>query len=169
MSERVIEREHLICGRSLDEVFAFFAQARNLELLTPSWLSFEVLTPEPIEMRRGTIIDYRLRLHGLPLRWRSRIEAWEPGRRFVDLQLRGPYRLWHHTHEFEACEGGTLIRDRVRYALPLGALGDLVGRLLVRRDLERVFDFRRTAIAGLLGPGGGAGSPGRAPGAPSGP
>src|SRR5437763_16588382 len=109
----------------LDEVFGFFAEARNLELLTPGWLRFEVLTPEPVDMGEGTVIDYRLRLHGAPLRWRSRIERWEPGRVFVDRQVRGPYRLWHHRHDFEAVEAGAGVRDTVHYALPLGPLGQI--------------------------------------------
>lgn len=148
---QVIEREQLV-ERELPEVFEFFSRARNLEALTPPWLSFSVLTPEPIEMQPGTLIDYRLRLHGVPLRWRTLIEAWEPGRRFVDRQLRGPYQLWHHTHTFEPVSGGTLVGDRVRYAIPLGPAGRLADRLFVARDLERVFEFRRQAVLRLLGP-----------------
>ncbi len=100
--------------------------------------------------RDGTLIDYRLRLHGIPVRWQSRIESWRPSRAFVDLQTRGPYRLWHHTHEFEAVEGGTVMRDRVRYQLPFGALGDLAASWMVKRDLERIFEYRRMRIAELL-------------------
>jgi ligand-binding SRPBCC domain-containing protein len=144
-----LEREQNIRA-GLDEVFDFFSAARNLEPLTPAWLRFEVLTPEPIPVAEGTVIDYRLRLHGLPLRWRSRIEAWEPGRAFVDRQIRGPYRLWHHRHEFASVPGGTLVRDIVHYALPLGPLGRLSHALLVQRDLERIFDYRREAIGPLL-------------------
>lgn len=129
------------------EAFAFFGDASGLEAITPAWLAFRVVTPAPIEMRPGALIDYRLRLHGVPVRWRTRIEVWEPGERFVDVQVSGPYRLWHHTHEFEADgEGGTVIRDTVRYALPLGPLGALAHVLFVRRDLERIFDFRRDAV-----------------------
>lgn len=148
---QVIEREQLV-ERELPEVFEFFSRARNLEALTPPWLSFSVLTPEPIEMRAGTLIDYRLRLHGVPLRWRTLIETWEPGERFVDRQLRGPYELWHHTHTFEAAAGGTMVRDRIRYAIPLGRAGRLADRLFVARDLERVFEFRRQAVLRLLAP-----------------
>ena len=144
-----LERAQVV-RRSLDEVFAFFARASNLEAITPPWLRFEVLTPEPVSMRAGTLIEYRLRLHGLPLRWTSRIEDWEPGAAFVDRQVRGPYRLWHHRHEFAPHPDGTVVRDRVDYAFPLGALGDLTGALLVHRDLERIFDFRRAAVARLL-------------------
>ena len=134
------------------EAFAFFADARGLEAITPAWLAFRVVTPAPIEMRPGALIDYRLRLHGVPVRWRTRIEVWEPGERFVDVQVSGPYRLWHHTHEFDDDgEGGTVIRDTVRYALPLGPLGALARMLFVRRDLERIFDFRRDAVERFVG------------------
>jgi ligand-binding SRPBCC domain-containing protein len=145
--EHLLERAQIVPAPP-GEVFPFFADAANLERITPPWLRFRVATPAPIEMREGALIEYRLALHRLPLRWLTRIEAWEPGRRFVDVQLRGPYRLWHHTHTFEAAPGGgTLMRDRVRYALPLGPLGGAAHRLLVRRDLQRIFDHRERAIA----------------------
>ena len=134
-----------------ERAFAFFSDARNLEAITPPWLRFRVLTPGAIAMRPGALIDYRLRLHGIPLRWRTRIEVWEPPHRFVDVQLRGPYALWEHTHTFEpAGDDEVVIRDRVRYALPLGWLGELARRLVVRRDLDRIFDHRMRAIAGRL-------------------
>ena len=137
-------REQILRGTP-DQVFPFFAEAANLEAITPPWLRFRIITPGPIEMREGALIEYRLRLHGLPIRWRTRIDEWEPGVRFVDRQLSGPYRLWHHTHEFEpAGDGRTLMRDTVRYALP--AL-DRLTHPLVRRDLRRIFDFRAQAIA----------------------
>jgi ligand-binding SRPBCC domain-containing protein len=150
MTVQVLERQQLV-RHPVGRVFGFFARARNLELLTPPWLRFEVLTPEPVEMRVGTVIDYRLRLHGLPLRWQSRIEAWEPERAFVDRQLRGPYKLWHHRHEFEPCGADTLVRDRVHYALPFGALGAVVARSFVARDLDRIFAFRHEAVRTVLG------------------
>jgi ligand-binding SRPBCC domain-containing protein len=149
MRVHVLEREQLV-ARPLDDVFAFFAEARNLERITPPWLGFEVLTPEPIEMRPGTLIEYRLRLHAVPIRWLTRIEELEPGRAFVDRQVRGPYRLWHHRHEFEARGDSTLVRDRVRYALPLGPLGAVAHLVLVRRDLGRIFDFRRDAVTRIF-------------------
>jgi ligand-binding SRPBCC domain-containing protein len=149
MSVHLLEREQLV-PRPVDEVFDFFAQARNLERITPPWLGFEVLTPNPVEMGSGTLIEYRLRVHAVPVRWISRIEEWDSGRLFVDRQLRGPYRLWHHRHEFVASAEGTVVRDRVRYALPLGRLGELAHAAFVRRDLERIFDFRRAAVAQLL-------------------
>jgi len=130
------------------EAFAFYGDARNLERITPPLLRFEVITPRPIEMGVGTLIEYRLRLHGVPVRWRTRIETWEPPRRFVDVQIKGPYSLWEHTHTFE--EDGpeaTIIRDRVRYSIPFGPLGRIADRLLVQRDLKQIFDYRRDAVA----------------------
>ena len=130
------------------EVFPFFADARNLERLTPPWLCFEVLTPEPIELRRSTTIDYRLRLRGVPVRWRSEITAWEPPFRFVDEQRRGPYRLWIHEHRFEEREGGTVASDHVRYAVWGGRIVD---RRLVRPDVERIFEYRRAVLREIFG------------------
>jgi ligand-binding SRPBCC domain-containing protein len=144
-----LDREQLL-PLDLEEVFAFFSKAANLQSITPPWLRFEVLTPEPVRMAPGTLIDYRLRLHGLPVRWLTRIEEWEPNRMFVDRQLRGPYRFWHHRHEFTAVGGGTLVRDLVHYALPLGPLGALAHAALVRRDLERIFDFRQRSVGRIL-------------------
>ncbi len=133
--------------RPVDEVFAFFADAANLEAITPPWLRFRLLSPGPIAMRPGALIFYRLYWGWLPLRWVTEIEEWQPPFRFVDVQLRGPYALWHHTHSFEPHEGGTLMRDEVRYALPLGPLGRLMHRLLVRRDLEAIFDYRARKVS----------------------
>ena len=143
-----LEREQRI-DRPLPEVFEFFARAGNLELITPPWLRFRILE-EPKTVRAGAVISYRLRLHGLPLRWVSVIEEFERERAFVDRQVRGPYRLWHHRHEFVADGEGTIMRDRVRYALPFGAAGALAHRLFVRRDLDRIFAFRRQAVAQLF-------------------
>jgi ligand-binding SRPBCC domain-containing protein len=134
-----------------DAVFAFFADPFELEAITPPLLRFAVVTPPPIAMGVGTFIQYRLRLHGVPVRWDTLIQAWEPPRRFVDVQVRGPYRLWHHTHELSALDDGrTLMRDTVRYALGFGALGALAHRLVVRRDLEAIFAYRAQRVAQLL-------------------
>jgi len=142
----VLEREQLI-ERPLGEVFGFFSEARNLERITPAWLSFKVLTPGPIEMRPGALIEYRLSVHGAPIRWVTEIESWEENRSFVDRQLKGPYTLWHHTHEFMDLNGtATLVRDRVRYSLPLGFLGEVAHVLFVQRDLDNVFAYRREAV-----------------------
>jgi len=150
VSRHRLQREQLL-PRRIDEVIAFFAEARNLERITPPWLVFRVLTPDPIEMRVGTLIDYRLRVHGIPLSWTTRIEQWDPGVGFVDRQIAGPYRLWHHRHTFHAQGAGTVVSDVVDYALPLGPLGELAHRLLVRRDLERIFAHRHAAAARELG------------------
>ncbi len=130
-------------ARPVAEVFPFFADAGNLDALAPAWLRFEILTPGPIEMRVGARIDYRLRLRGLPLRWQSEITAWQPPNRFVDEQRRGPYRAWIHEHTFEERGGGTLVRDRIQYAV-FG--GELVERLFVRRDLEKIFAYRHRRL-----------------------
>ncbi len=130
------------------EVFPFFADAFNLERITPPWLRFEVLTRPPLAMRVGLRIDYRLRLRGLPLRWQSEITAWEPPHRFVDEQRRGPYRVWRHEHTFEERESGTLARDIVHYRVWGGALID---RLFVRRDVAKIFRFRQAAMADRFG------------------
>ena len=146
----VLRREQRL-PRPPDQVFPFFADAHNLEAITPPWLGFRVLTPRSTELRAGSLIEYRLRLHGVPLAWLTRIEDWTPGVRFVDSQLAGPYALWHHTHEFEpAGADGTLMRDTVRYALPYWPLGELAHALVVRRDLAAIFDFRAQAVAARL-------------------
>ena len=151
MRVHTLTRTQLL-AHPVGEVFPFFADALNLERITPPLLRFEVVTPGPIEMRVGALIEYRLRLHGLKVDWLTRIEEWEPGVRFVDSQLAGPYRLWHHTHTFEEHDEGTLMRDVVRYALPAWPLGELA-LPLVRRDLARIFDFRRDGVSGLLSRG----------------
>jgi ligand-binding SRPBCC domain-containing protein len=135
----------------VDEVFGFFAEAANLERITPPWLGFGLVGAEPPVMRTGTLIEYRLHLHRVPLRWVSRIALWEPGRTFVDVQVRGPYRVWRHRHEFEPRGQTTLVRDHVDYALPLGRIGDLAHGAFVERDLARIFDYRRAAVTRLLG------------------
>ena len=136
--------------RRPDEIFDFYADAFNLERLTPPWLRFQVVTPPPITMATGAEIDYRLRLHGFPISWRSRITAWEPPFRFVDEQTRGPYRRWAHQHTFVPQDGGTCVEDRVEYGLWGGWLTD---RLLVRRDLRTIFQFRQQRLAAEFGAG----------------
>jgi ligand-binding SRPBCC domain-containing protein len=142
MKERTFQ-SRLWLPLSPGEVFPFFSDAANLEAITPPWLSFHIATPGPIEMREGTLIDYRLRVRGLPLRWRTRINVWEPPYRFVDEQLRGPYRQWIHEHSFEAADGGTMATDTVRYAVHFDFL---VHDLLVRPDIERIFEHREKAL-----------------------
>ena len=149
MRVHLVERSQWVARRP-GEVFAFFADPHNLEAITPGWLRFRIATPGRIEMGPGALIEYRLRLHGLPVRWLTRIEVWEPGRRFVDVQLRGPYRLWQHTHSFQPHGDGTLVRDVVHYALPLGPLGELARRAFVARDLERIFDHRLASVSKVM-------------------
>jgi len=149
MASHLLERTQLI-PRPRREVFEFFADAHNLERITPPELRFRILTPDPIVVGPGTLIDYRLSLFGVAFSWRTRIEAYEPDVRFVDVQLRGPYQRWHHTHTFDDAPGGTLMRDRVEYQLPLGPLGGLAHALLVRRQLRAIFDHRREVIDRLF-------------------
>jgi len=136
--------------RPRSEVFAFFADAENLDTLTPPWLKFHITSPRPIEMRKGARIDYKLRIHGLPVRWRTEITAWEPPLRFVDEQLRGPYRLWVHEHLFEEFDDGTTVWDKVRYRVPGGRW---VNTLLVRRDLNAIFRYRQGRLQEAFQPG----------------
>jgi ligand-binding SRPBCC domain-containing protein len=138
-------------ARPVGEVFAFFSDAANLERMTPGFLNFRILTPLPIAMGVDTRIDYRIALFGIPMKWRTRITRWEPGRLFCDEQEAGPYALWRHTHSFEPQGTGTLMRDVVEYALPFGPLGKLAHGLFVERTVRQIFDFRKTAIVGAMG------------------
>jgi ligand-binding SRPBCC domain-containing protein len=146
-----LEREQVIpAPRAL--VFQFFSKAENLEKLTPPFLKFEILSPLPIEMKRGQFIEYRIGLGGVPMNWLTEVSEWTPPQRFVDEQLRGPYRYWHHTHEFHETEAGTLMRDVVEYELPLGPLGRLAHTALVQRTLQRIFDYRKQAVEAAFPP-----------------
>lgn len=138
-------------ARPLAEVFNFFSRAENLEDLTPPWLNFKILKAEPQPVQKGTLIDYSLRVHGIPLRWTSEIVEWEPPHRFVDLQLRGPYKLWRHEHRFEARDGGTLISDTISLSLPLGFLGQIAYKIKVHSDVQEIFAFRREKVRALFG------------------
>ena len=139
--------------RPRDEVFAFFSQPENLARITPPWLGFKILTPPPVPMHAGALIDYLVHLGPVPTRWRTLITAYEAPVRFVDEQLAGPYSFWHHTHEFEEVPGGTLIRDHIRYLLPAGPLGRIAHWLLIRRQLAAIFGHRHRVIAEIF-PGG---------------
>lgn len=150
MMPHTLHREQFV-PRPLAEVFPFFAKPENLAAITPSDLGFRILTPTPIVMKEGALVDYTIGLLGLRVHWRTMITAHEPPFRFVDQQLKGPYAFWHHTHTFEEVEGGTMIRDEVRYLLPFGPLGRLVHALFVRRKLASIFDHRHRIIEGLFG------------------
>lgn len=149
MKEYVLEREQWI-DADLDRVFEFFADAENLGVITPPWLDFHIETPLPVEMRTGLILEYKIRLASVPQRWVTRIENWDPPRGFVDNQEKGPYRLWHHTHEFRPLGGGVLMTDRVRYVLPFGWLGRIVHAVAIRAALAAIFDYRLHKIRELF-------------------
>ena len=133
---------------SPSELFPFFADASNLDALTPPWLHFHIVTPAPIVMRAGTLIDYQLRVRWVPLRWRTLIRDWQPPYRFVDEQVWGPYRQWIHEHTFASEVGGTRVRDVVHYAVPFDWL---VHRSIVRPDIERIFQYRAEALQRRFG------------------
>lgn len=139
-----IFKSEIFVPKSPEDTFAFFSTAQNLNVVTPPWLHFEILTPQPIVMASGCRIDYRLRLYGLPIRWETEITVWEPPVRFVDQQKKGPYRLWIHEHRFIPVSGGTRMIDQVEYAVPGWILAPLVHRFLVKRDVERIFRYRET-------------------------
>jgi ligand-binding SRPBCC domain-containing protein len=147
---RVLTREQWV-PRPREEVFAFFAEAGNLERITPPLVRFRIDPPAPISMGKGTVISYRLGLHGIPFRWVSRIDEWDPPRTFVDLQVRGPYRYWRHRHDFEEKDGGTLLRDTVRYRLPLEPFSRLLVGGRIEKDLTEIFSYRRRAVEELFG------------------
>lgn len=150
MAEHTITRE-LTLPLPIEQVFDFFADARNLERITPPELKFHIVTPQPIDIKHGTLIDYNLRLRGLPVSWRTEISEWNPPHHFVDRQLKGPYAQWIHRHTFTELEPGkTLIEDEVKYRLPLEPLGDLI-HFLIHRELKYIFNFRQKMVAELLG------------------
>ena len=140
-----LERRELIAG-NLDDVFAFFKNPLNLEALTPPWLGFKILHATDAAVRVGTRIKYQLRLHGIPLRWESRITEYVEGKLFADEQLSGPYRSWYHRHTFRAVDGGVEMTDSVAYSLPFGILGRIAHAVAVRRQLRTIFDFRTLMI-----------------------
>jgi ligand-binding SRPBCC domain-containing protein len=146
----VLQRQQWI-PRPLHDVFRFFSNAKNLGAITPSWLGFRILIPEPIVMRSGAKIVYMLSWHGFPVRWVSEISQWDPPIGFVDVQLEGPYSLWHHTHSFRPVDGGTLIGDTVCYALRFGLLGRLAHACVVKAELNTIFDYRAKRVSELLG------------------
>lgn len=142
-------RKNIWLPHPRDKVFAFFSNPGNLDRLTPAWLHFTILTPATQAMRQGALIDYRLRIRGIPIRWQSEISVWDPPKRFVDRQIKGPYSLWVHEHSFEQSDNGTVVGDNVEYAV-LG--GSLVRKFLVVPDLERIFAYRHKMLTELFNP-----------------
>ena len=150
MNTYLLERSQII-HRSRSETFGFFSDAFNLERITPPLLRFKILTHAPIKMGSGVLLDYRLSLFGVPFYWQTLIESWTPEEAFVDSQVKGPYKLWRHTHTFEALSPDTtLVRDRVEYSIPFGFVGRIAHRLFVSRTLKKIFDHRAKMTARLL-------------------
>lgn len=145
MNTYVLNSEQFI-NKPIKEVFGFFARPENLKEVTPKNLSFNILTPSPIVMEKGTLIDYTIKPLGFPVRWTTIIVAYEPPHRFIDAQLKGPYSFWYHTHNFVEKEGGTLIKDEVRYLLPFGPFGKLAHWIYVKKELQHIFDFRKKVV-----------------------
>lgn len=134
----------------LERVFDFFSKPENLAEITPSKLGFNILTPSPILMKKGTLIDYTIRLVGFRVRWRTLITFYDPPKKFIDEQIKGPYSFWHHTHTFKAINGGVEMKDIVRYVIPFGVLGRLLHFLWIKNDLKKIFDYRKQVINKVL-------------------
>ena len=149
MKTYVLRREQLV-PLPREEVFRFFESPENLEAITPKSVGFQILTPRPIEMQAGVVLDYTIKLLGLSVRWTTLIATFERPRRFTDVAIRGPYSYWHHTHTFESLPEGTLMKDEVVYALPFGLLGRLIRHIWVKNQLRRIFDFRAQAIDSII-------------------
>lgn len=145
-----LKRQHFV-PRPLREVFPFFERPENLVRITPSWLGFRILTSLPIHMKEGTVIEYSIRVMGVRTRWKSLISMYEPPHTFADEQLEGPYAFWHHTHKFSEVDGGTLIIDEIRYAMPFGLLGIALHSLIVRSQLQKIFTHRTEVIEQVFG------------------
>jgi ligand-binding SRPBCC domain-containing protein len=146
MKENFVFESRLWLPAPREEVFEFFSKVENLQRITPPWLNFRILTRLPIEIKQGSLVDYRVKLFGIPIRWKTEIAAWEPPHRFVDRQIEGPYQTWTHTHRFESKSGGTMMTDQVEY-MPKGwFLAPLLNRLFVKRNVKKIFDYRRKEI-----------------------
>lgn len=149
MSRHVLTCEQFL-PYPIDRVFNFFKKPENLDQVTPSNLGFKILTPSPIPMAKGTVIDYTIRLYGIPMKWQTIITDYDPPHSFTDTQVKGPYKTWIHTHRFTPKDGGTLMTDEVQYEVPFGFLGDIVKALFVEREVEKIFDYRKKVISGLF-------------------
>ncbi|CAN5345659.1 hypothetical protein BH09SUM1_BH09SUM1_26640 [soil metagenome] len=143
--------DHFEVAASPQAVWDFFATAKNLPAITPPWLGFKILTPDPIAMGEGALLDYTIRWCGIPIKWRTRITDWSPPHQFIDIQIRGPYTLWHHHHTFAPSSSGVICRDRALYMIPFGIFGTAVNALVVQRQLLEIFSFRRRVIGEKLG------------------
>lgn len=150
MNEKKLEFTQRIPA-DLDQVFSFFSAASNLEKITPPWLHFRIIGQSTPEVQKGTLIDYRLRIRGVPIKWRTLIAEWNPKTSFVDTQLKGPYKLWHHTHTFLEKDGGVLMTDTVRYEVPFGTLGNLLAGSYVKNDVVKIFNYRKEVISKTFG------------------
>ena len=139
-----------VINDSIDNVFDFFSKPENLKIITPEKLSFNILTPAPIDMNKGTVIDYTIRLFGIPVHWRTLITKYNPPYEFVDEQIKGPYNFWHHTHKFKKVDGGVEISDRVIYSIPMGIIGSVLHFIWIKRDLEKIFLHRKEVIENIL-------------------
>lgn len=149
MSQSVFVSEQFL-PYSAERVFDFFKKPENLDQVTPPNLGFKILTPSPISMEKGTVIDYTIRLYGIPMKWKTVITDYDPPYSFTDTQVKGPYKTWIHTHRFTPKDGGTLMTDDVQYEVPFGFLGDVVKTLFVKREVEKIFDYRKQVIAGVF-------------------
>ena len=143
--------DSFVVRSDLQKTWEFFSKAENLPRITPTWMKFEVVTPQPIQIQQDSVLDYRIRWMGIPIGWKTRIIDWSPPRQFIDLQLRGPYSLWHHQHTFSQSEEGTICTDRVLYRVPVPVLGRVMNSLMVKRQLVGIFEFRRRVITQELG------------------
>lgn len=151
MSKDYYFNQQTFIEQPLDTVFAFFSKAKNLEKVTPPKLRFKILTPLPINMHRGTLIDYQIRLLAVPFKWQTKITLWEPPFRFQDVQLKGPYKKWKHTHLFEAVDGGTQMTDEVVYQIPFAPLSPILHTMFIKGQIESIFAYRKEQLDTLFG------------------
>ena len=150
MKPHILIRETVLNG-SIEEVFDFFSKAENLDKITPPILGFRIITPLPVEMKNGTLIDYKIKLNGIPFNWRTEITKWDPPNCFEDTQLKGPYKMWHHQHHFKEVDGGVEMTDILHYEIPFGFIGNFLNTLFIEKKIKAIFEFRTTALEKLLG------------------